>query len=65
MIPKSPKPQKKSKSRVSRKVKDYGNDPFFVEKAHQSKLFLEKMVSQRRCCLRNNRLLKREDRIND
>ena len=24
------------------KVKDYGNDPFFVEKADKSKIFLEK-----------------------
>lgn len=52
MIPKSPKPQKKSKSRVSRKVKDYGNDPFFVEKAHQSKLFLEKNGFPRQALLK-------------
>ena len=27
---------------VSEKVKDYGNDPFFVKKAKRSKTFLEK-----------------------
>lgn len=27
---------------VSDKVKDYGNDPFFVKKAKNSKIFLEK-----------------------
>ena len=27
---------------VSKKVKDYGNDPFFVKKAKESKTFLEK-----------------------
>ena len=27
---------------VSNKVKDYGNDPFFVKKAKESKTFLEK-----------------------
>jgi hypothetical protein len=27
---------------VSDKVKDYGNDPFFVKKAKDSKVFLEK-----------------------
>ena len=42
MLPKSTKPQKKAKTRVSSKVKDYGNDPFFVEKAERSKAFLEK-----------------------
>ncbi len=42
MITKSSKTTKKSKARVSRKVKDYGNEPFFVEKAKQSKAFLEK-----------------------
>ncbi len=31
-----------SKSNVSKKVKDYGNDPFFVKKADESKKFLEK-----------------------
>ena len=42
MLPKLSKPQKKSKTRISHKVKDYGNDPFFVEKTKQSKEFLEK-----------------------
>lgn len=32
----------KSKAIVSDKVKDYGNDPFFVKKAKESKAFLEK-----------------------
>jgi hypothetical protein len=27
---------------ISNKVKDYGNEPFFVKKAKQSKEFLEK-----------------------
>ena len=27
---------------VSNKVKDYGNDPFFVQKTKESKTFLEK-----------------------
>ncbi len=34
--------RKKSKVKVSNKVKDYGNDPFFVKKAKESKEFLEK-----------------------
>ncbi len=42
MLPKPAKPQKKSKVIVSAKVKDYGNDPFFVEKAKKSKEFLER-----------------------
>lgn len=33
---------KKSKARISHKVKDYGNDPFVLKKAKQSKEFLEK-----------------------
>jgi len=33
---------KKSKIRISSKVKDYGNDSFFIEKAKRSKEFLEK-----------------------
>lgn len=33
---------KKEKPRISTKVNDYGNDPFFVKKAKQSKEFLEK-----------------------
>ncbi len=36
------KTQGKSKAKVSNKVKDYGNDPFFVKKAKESKAFLEK-----------------------
>ncbi len=32
----------KSKAIVSSKVRDYGNDPFFVKKANDSKIFLEK-----------------------
>jgi hypothetical protein len=31
-----------SKPIVNPKVKDYGNDPFFVKKANESKQFLEK-----------------------
>ena len=27
---------------ISDKVKDYGNDPYFVKKAKESKIFLEK-----------------------
>ena len=34
--------KKPTKARNSRKVKDYGNDPFFVKKAEESKTFLEK-----------------------
>ena len=36
--------KKKAKSNiiVSDKVKDYGNDPYFVKKAKESKAFLEK-----------------------
>jgi predicted RND superfamily exporter protein len=34
--------QGKSKVKVSNKVKDYGNDPFFVKKAKESKEFLQK-----------------------
>jgi len=33
---------KSTKTVVSDKVKDYGNDPFFVKKAKESKKFLEK-----------------------
>ena len=32
----------KSKVIVNSKVRDYGNDPFFVKKANDSKTFLEK-----------------------
>ena len=42
MISKSSKDTQKSKASLTRKVKDYGGDPFFVEKAQQSKAFLEK-----------------------
>jgi hypothetical protein len=35
-------PKAKPKTIASRKVKDYGNDPFFVKKAKESKAFLEK-----------------------
>jgi hypothetical protein len=35
-------PKVKSKVIVNSKVKDYGNDPFFVKKANDSKSFLEK-----------------------
>ena len=34
--------KKAAKPKVSGKVKDYGNDPFFVKKAAESKAFLEK-----------------------
>jgi hypothetical protein len=34
--------KKLTKAVISNKVKDYGNDPFFVKKAKQSKEFLEK-----------------------
>lgn len=27
---------------ISSDVKDYGNDPFFIKKANESKIFLEK-----------------------
>ena len=33
--------QGKPKAKVTDKVKDYGNDPFFVKKAKESKKFLE------------------------
>lgn len=29
-------------AKISSKVKDYGNDPFFIKKANESKAFLEK-----------------------
>jgi len=32
----------KSNAIVSDKVKDYGNDPYFVKKAEESKAFLER-----------------------
>lgn len=31
-----------TKSIVSKNVKDYGNDPFFIKKANDSQKFLEK-----------------------
>ncbi len=34
--------RKPAKVVISNKVKDYGNDPFFVKKAKESKEFLEK-----------------------
>jgi hypothetical protein len=39
---KKPARKKLAKAVISNKVKDYGNDPFFVKKANQSKEFLEK-----------------------
>lgn len=35
-------PKKAIKAIVSKKVPDYGNDPFFVKKAQESQAFLEK-----------------------
>ena len=32
----------KINAKISDKVRDYGNDPFFVKKANESKKFLEK-----------------------
>jgi hypothetical protein len=45
MLPGAKKKQDKNKparAKNSGKVKDYGNDPFFVKKAEESKEFLEK-----------------------
>lgn len=42
MLHESQKKQKKSRVKVSNKVKDYSSDPFFVKKADESKAFLEK-----------------------
>lgn len=39
---KSNRTQKTEKSVVSKKVRDYGNDPFFIKKANESQAFLEK-----------------------
>jgi hypothetical protein len=40
---KGPKRTKKTeKSVVSKKVRDYGNEPFFIKKANESQTFLEK-----------------------
>ena len=36
------KNRKLPKSKVSKEVKDYGNDPFFIKKANASQKFLEK-----------------------
>jgi len=36
------KKRKTTKVTVSKSVKDYGTDPFFVKKANQSQKFLEK-----------------------
>jgi hypothetical protein len=33
---------KPSKIKKAKKVKDYGNDPFFIKKAEESRAFLEK-----------------------
>jgi hypothetical protein len=33
---------KPSRTKRAKKVKDYGNDPFFIKKAEESKAFLEK-----------------------
>ena len=45
MLPEVKKRQTKGKAakvKAGSKVKDYGNDPFFVKKAAESKAFLEK-----------------------
>jgi hypothetical protein len=34
--------RKPARAKASDKVKDYGNDPFFVKKAEESRSFLEK-----------------------
>lgn len=34
--------KKTTKATVTKKVPDYGNDPFFVKKAQESQVFLEK-----------------------
>jgi hypothetical protein len=34
--------KKPSKAKAPSKVKDYGNDPYFVKKAEESRTFLEK-----------------------
>ena len=34
--------EKPSKVKISNKVKNYGNDPYFIKKANESKAFLEK-----------------------
>ena len=45
MLTETNKKQSKSKTskiKNAKKVKDYGNDPFFIKKAEESKAFLEK-----------------------
>jgi hypothetical protein len=39
---KSTQTKRTEKSVVSKKVKDYGNEPFFIKKANESQAFLEK-----------------------
>lgn len=39
---KKPAKSKPSGIKKARKVKDYGNDPFFIKKTEESKIFLEK-----------------------
>jgi hypothetical protein len=39
---KKPGKLKTSKIKRAKKVRDYGNDPFFIKKAEESKAFLEK-----------------------
>ena len=34
--------KKTTKAIISKKVPDYGNDPFFIRKAQESQVFLEK-----------------------
>ena len=36
------KNQPKINAIISSEIKDYGNDPFFIKKANESKIFLEK-----------------------
>ena len=42
MKDKNVKVSKPRKATVSKSVKDYGNDPFFIRKANDSQKFLEK-----------------------
>lgn len=39
--------EKPSNVKVSDKVKNYGNDPYFVKKANESKAFWKNMDSQK------------------
>ena len=41
-IKKNQAKRKPAKVKSGSKVKDYGNDPFFVKKAEESRIFLEK-----------------------